>query len=61
MVDPGKEFMGSVANLMKSKGVVIQQGEPGNHRAQAFVERANRTLAEKLFSHQYAQEMLNEP
>lgn len=28
------------------------------NKAHAFVERANRTLAERLFSHQYAQEMI---
>ena len=39
MVDAGKEFMGSVANLMKNKKVIIQRGEKGNHRSQAFVER----------------------
>ena len=29
------------------------------HRSQAIVERFNRTLAEKLFGHQYAQEYLS--
>ena len=57
MVDPGKEFMGYVTKLMERKGVKIQRSEAGNHRAQAFVERANRTLGERLFSHQYAQEL----
>ncbi len=60
IVDPGKEFMGEVTKLMKKKGVTIQRSEAGNHRAQAFVERANRILAEKLFSHQYAQEMISD-
>ena len=58
IVDPGKEFMGHVMRLMERKGVKIQRSEAGNHRAQAFVERANRTLGERLFSHQYAQEMV---
>ena len=40
--------------------VKIQRSEANNHRAQALVERANRTIAEKLFSHQYAQEMIND-
>ena len=57
IVDPGKEFMGHVTRLMERKGVKIQRSEAGNHRAQAFVERANRTLGERLFSHQYAQEL----
>ena len=60
IVDPGKEFMGSVTKLMERHNVKIQRSEAGNHRAQAFVERANRTLGERLFSHQYAQEMLSE-
>jgi len=38
----------------------IQRSEAGNHRAQSLVERANRTISEKLFSHQYAQEMLED-
>lgn len=57
-VDPGKEFMGVVNKLMKSKGVEIRRGEKGLHRAQGIVERFNRTLSERLFGHQYAQEML---
>ena len=57
MVDPGKEFMGHVTKLMERHNVKIQRSEAGNHRAQAFVERANRTLGERLFSHQYAQEL----
>ena len=60
IVDPGKEFMGYVTKLMNSHNVKIQRSEAGNHRAQAFVERANRTLGERLFSHQYAQEMISE-
>ena len=57
IVDPGKEFMGHVTKLMNKHNVKIQRNEAGNHRAQAFVERANRTLGERLFSHQYAQEI----
>ena len=60
MVDPGKEFMGEVTNLMKKHNTLIQRSEAGHHRAQAFVERANRTLGEKIFSFQYAQEMIRE-
>ena len=58
-VDPGKEFMASVNVLFKNKKTQIQRGETGNHRAQGIVERFNRTLAERLFGHQYAQEMTN--
>ena len=60
MVNPGKEFMGYVTKLMERHNVKIQRSEAGNHRAQAFVERANRTLGERLFSHQYAQEMISD-
>ena len=60
IVDPGKEFMGYVTKLMERHNVKIQRSEAGNHRAQAFVERANRTLGERLFSHQYAQEMISD-
>ena len=57
IIDPGKEFMGRVTSLMKRHNVIIQRSEAGNHKAQAFVERANRTLSERLFSFQYGKEM----
>ena len=60
VVDPGREFMGSVTKLMEQHGVGIQRGQARNHRSQAFVERANKTLSERLFSHQYAQEMVSD-
>ena len=56
VVDPGSEFKGAVAKMMSSRGTTIQKSEAGNHRAQAFVERANRTIGEQIFSHQYAEE-----
>ena len=59
-VDPGREFMGKVNEVMKKHNVSIRRGEAGQHRAQAIVERFNRTLAERLFGHQYAQEILLE-
>ena len=52
--------MGKVNEIMKKHTVSIRRGEAGQHRAQAIVERFNRTLAEKLFCHQYAQEILLE-
>ena len=58
MVDEGSEFKGAVNRLIEDNDVHIQRGEPGNKRAQAFAERANRTIAERLYSHQYVQEML---
>ena len=60
VVDSGREFMGSVTKLMEKHGVRIQRGQAGNHRSQAFAERANKTLSERLFSHQYAQEMVRD-
>ena len=60
IVDPGREFMGGVTKIMKQHNVTIQRSQAGNHRSQAFVERANKTLSERLFSHQYAQEMLTD-
>ena len=58
-VDPGREFMGAANKVMKAHNVKIRRGETGLHRSQAIVERFNRTLAEKLFGHQYAQEYLS--
>ena len=59
-VDPGREFMGDVNRVMSSHNVEIRRGEKSLHRAQGIVERFNRTLAERLFGHQYAQEILLE-
>ena len=41
VVDPGSKFKGNVTKLMNSHNVNIQRSQVGNHRAQAFVERAN--------------------
>jgi len=50
-VDSGHEFMGAVTKeIDKRRHLDI-------HRNQAIVERFNRTLAERLFGHQYAMEM----
>lgn len=59
-VDGGREFMGDVTKLMTRHNVSVSRAEPGQHRKQALVERFNRTLAEKLFTPQYAQEILKE-
>ena len=58
-VDPGREFMGSVSQLLEKHKVSVRHGRPDIHRDQGIVERANRTLAEWLFGHQYAQELVN--
>ena len=57
-VDPGREFMGGVTKEMEKHKTYIRRGCTEIHRDQAIVERFNRTLAERLFGHQYAMEML---
>jgi len=54
-VDPGHEFMGAVTKEMDKHNTYIRHGRVDIH--QAIVERFNRTLAERLFGHQYAVEM----
>ena len=58
-VDPGREFMGGVTKEMDKHKTFIRRGRTEIHRDQAIVERFNRTLAERLFGHQYAAEMLH--
>ena len=58
-VDPGREFMGAVSQLMEKHSVKIRRGRTEIHRDQGVVERFNRTLAERLFGYQYAKELEN--
>jgi len=57
-VDPGREFMGGLTKEMEIHKTYIHCGRAEIHRGQAIAERFKRTLAERLFGHQYAVEML---
>ena len=50
--------MGAVTKEMEKHKTFIRRGRTEIHRDQATVERFNCTLAERLFGHQYAVEML---
>ena len=56
IVDDGKEFYSEVTKLMEKHDVIIQRGDPSQHRSQGIVERYNKTLADRLFSYQYHKE-----
>ena len=56
IVDDGKEFYGGTTKLMEKHDVIIQRGDPSQHRSQRIVERFNRTLVDRLFSYQYHKE-----
>lgn len=60
-VDPGREFMGDVNKLFAKHNVLIRRGEKEQHRSQSIDERFNRTLSERLFGYQYAEELKNYP
>ena len=57
MVDDGKEFYGDMTKLMEKHDVMIQHGDPSQHRSQGIVERFNRTLTDGLFSYQCHKEL----
>ena len=57
IVDDGKEFYGDMTKLMEKHDVIIQRGDPSQHRSQGIVERFNRTLADRLFTYQYRKEL----
>ena len=57
IIDDGKEFYGDKAKLMEKHDVMIQRGDPSQHRSQGIVERFNRMLADRPFSYQYYKEL----
>ena len=57
IIDDGKEFYGDTTKLMEKHDVMIQRGDPSQHRSQGIVERFNRTLADRLFSYQNHKEL----
>ena len=57
IVDDGKEFYRDTSKLIDKHDVIIQRGDPSQHRSQGIVERFNRTLADRLFSYQYHKEL----
>ena len=59
IVDNGKEFYGDTMKLMEKHDVMIQRGDPSQHRSQGIMERFNRTLADRLFTYQYHKEFEN--
>jgi hypothetical protein len=48
-VEPGREFMGAVSQLLAKHNTQVRRGRVDIHRNQNIVERFNRTLAERLF------------
>ena len=57
IIDDGKEFYRDTTKLMEKRDVIIQCGDPSQHRSQGIVERFNRMLADRLFSYQYHKEL----
>ena len=55
-VDPGREFMGAVTQLMNKHIVRIRRGRREIHRDQSVVARCNRNLAERLFGYQFTKD-----
>ena len=49
--------MGAVSQVLAKHGVEVRRGRVDIHKDQGVVECFSRTLAERLFGHQYAQEM----
>ena len=60
IVHDGKEFYGDTTKLMEKHDVMIQRGDPSQHRLQGIVERFNRTLADRLFSYLYHKDLFED-
>ena len=52
IIDDGKEFYGDTTKLIEKHDVIVQRGDPSQHRSQGNVERFNR-----MFSYQYHKEL----
>ena len=59
IIDDRKEFYEEVTKLMEKHDVLIQRGDPSQHRSQGIVERFNRRLVDRLFTFQYHKELEN--
>ena len=57
IIDDWKEFYGDMTKLTEKHNVLIQCGDPSQHRSQGIVERFNRMLSNRLFSSQYHKEL----
>ena len=57
IIDDRKGFYGDTTKLMEKHDVLLQCGDPSQHRSQGIVERFNRTLADRLFSYEYHKEL----
>ena len=57
IIDEGSEFRGDTTKLIEKHDVIIQLGDPSQHRSQGIVERFNKTLADRLFTYQYHKEL----
>ena len=57
IIDDEKEFYRDTMKLMEKHDVLIQRGDPSQHRLEGIMERFNRTLADRLFSYQYYKEL----
>ena len=57
IIDERSEFRGDTTKLMEKHDVIIQRGDPSQHRSQGIVERFDKTLADRLFTYQYHKEL----